>query len=73
MGRPELRSKTRGVDTACAAAVTGDKPKADLQHSFTAIAVNIERLSGLSSADDAPSPDFRPRSRTFWTSAGSLI
>ncbi|WP_431914939.1 IS1182 family transposase [Nonomuraea jabiensis] len=30
------------------------QPKAHLQHIFTAIAVNIERLSGLSSADEAP-------------------
>ncbi|MGP3916543.1 transposase [Nonomuraea sp. 10N515B] len=32
----------------------GGQPKAHLQHVLTAIAVNIERLSGLSSADDAP-------------------
>jgi hypothetical protein len=32
------------------------QPKAHLQHIFTAIAVNIERLSGLSSADEAPPP-----------------
>lgn len=30
------------------------QPKTHLQHIFTAIAVNIERLSGLSSADEAP-------------------
>lgn len=30
------------------------QPKAHLQHIFTAIAVNIERLSGQSSADEAP-------------------
>ncbi|GGM80738.1 hypothetical protein GCM10012275_59270 [Longimycelium tulufanense] len=42
------------MDTACAAAATGDSPEAHLQHVFTAIAVNIERLSGLPSADEAP-------------------
>jgi hypothetical protein len=30
------------------------QPKAHLQHIFTAIAVNIERPSGLSPADEAP-------------------
>lgn len=30
------------------------QPKAHLQHVFTAIAVNIERLSGQSSANEAP-------------------
>ncbi|MBV8932410.1 MAG: IS1182 family transposase [Kutzneria sp.] len=32
------------------------QPKAHLQHVFTAIAVNIERLSGLSSPDETASP-----------------
>ncbi|MEU1274236.1 transposase [Streptomyces sp. NPDC005799] len=48
------------------------QPKAHRQHVFTAIAVNIERLSGWSVTEEAPSPrpptaDRRPPS---WTSRG---
>ncbi|MER6076049.1 transposase [Streptomyces sp. NPDC001817] len=32
------------------------QPKAHLQHVLTAIAVNIERLSGLAPAEEPPSP-----------------
>ena len=32
------------------------EPKAHLQHVLTAIAVNIERLSGLTPTEEAPTP-----------------
>ncbi|MFJ8002539.1 transposase [Streptomyces sp. NPDC096310] len=43
--------------------------KALIQHVLTAIAVNIERLSGLPPTEAPPSPDDRPLSRTTSTSA----
>ncbi|MET9904983.1 transposase [Streptomyces sp. NPDC006446] len=41
-----------------------------LQHVLTAIAINVERLSGLSPTEEALPPR-RPPSRTTSTSAGS--
>ncbi|WP_369192311.1 transposase [Streptomyces sp. R08] len=39
------------------------QPKTHLQHVFTAIAVNIERLSGLPPTDEPPHHGHRPPSR----------
>ncbi|MFL6120010.1 transposase [Actinophytocola sp.] len=51
------------------------QPKAHLQHVFTAIAMNIERLSGLSAVYHHPAkqphPDCRPPSKTSWTNTRS--
>ncbi|MEV7236548.1 transposase [Streptomyces sp. NPDC051020] len=44
------------------------QPKAHLQHVLTAIAVNIERLSGRPVTEEAPSPRRRPPFRPSWTS-----
>ncbi|MET7784343.1 transposase [Streptomyces sp. NPDC005388] len=49
-----------------------EQPKADLQHVFMAIAVNIERLSGLPSTGEPPPSRPPTASRTSWTSTDSL-
>ncbi|MEV6148012.1 transposase [Streptomyces sp. NPDC051992] len=43
------------------------QPKAHLQHVLTAIAVNIERLSGQTATGEHPSPRPQLPSRISWT------
>ncbi|WP_308288932.1 transposase [Streptomyces humicola] len=47
------------------------QPKAHLQHVLTAIAVNIERLSGLTSAGEPPSPRPPTAFQTFLDQRGT--
>lgn len=46
------------------------QPKAHLQHVLTAIAVNIERLSGRSDTEDVSSPRPPTAFQTFLTQHG---
>ncbi|MFE6497891.1 transposase [Streptomyces sp. NPDC057748] len=47
------------------------QPKTHLQHVLTAIAVNIERLSGLPPTEETPSPQPPTAFQTSWTSTAS--